>query len=43
VRYLVDAVLLRERNTDVLLAGNTALGVLEAASTSASASCSTAR
>lgn len=30
VRYLVDAVLLRERNTDVLLAGNTALGVLEA-------------
>jgi len=29
-RYLVDAVLLRERNTEELLAGNTALGVLEA-------------
>jgi uncharacterized membrane protein YjfL (UPF0719 family) len=29
VRYLVDAVLLRERNTDELLDGNVALGVLE--------------
>ncbi len=29
-RYLVDAVLLHERNTEELLAGNTALGVLEA-------------
>jgi len=30
VRYLVDAVLLRERNTEELLDGNVALGVLEA-------------
>lgn len=30
LRYLVDAVLLRERNTDELLDGNVALGILEA-------------
>ena len=30
VRYLVDAILLRERNTEELLDGNVALGVLEA-------------
>ncbi|MGI3779148.1 MAG: DUF350 domain-containing protein [Janthinobacterium lividum] len=30
VRYLVDTVLLRERNTEEILAGNVALGVLEA-------------